>query len=184
MADASESPADDREAEALLGPARLAYFTPVREYPPLGDRKAAVLLGANGLMVSVLLFFSGPIGRIVEGPSAWKAWLVILVLGPLAILLLLGAWYAFRALTRPIPPMPPSLAYFPDIAALTREEYRRRILALDHRRAVRDMLHYNYSLAVLSVQRFRLVERSLFCSRATFELWIALLLMVTVFRRQ
>jgi Family of unknown function (DUF5706) len=177
--------ADGRDDVAtLLGPARLAYFTPVREYPPLGDRKAAVLLGANGLMVSVLLFFSRPIGRIVEGPRPWEARLVVTVLTPLVVLLLLGAWYAFRALTRPIPAMPPSLAYFPDIAALTREEYRRRILALDHRRAVRDMLHYNYSLAVLSVRRFRLVERSLFCSRATFELWILLLLMIAVFRRQ
>jgi hypothetical protein len=175
---------DDRDdVRALLGPARLAYFTPVREYPPLGDRKATVLLGANGVMVSVLLFFSGSMGRIVEGPSPWRAWLVVLVLGPLAVLLLLGAWYAFRALTKPTPPMPQSLAYYPDIAALTLEEYRRRLLAVDHRGAMRDMLHYNYSLAVLSVKKFRLVERSLFCSRATFELWVLLLLMIAAFGR-
>lgn len=184
MADDIGPQGDDLEAEALLGPARLAYFTPVREYPPMGDRKAAMLLGANGLMVSVLLLFSGPIGGIVQGPYPWEARLVVVVLAPLAVLLVLGGWFAFRALTRPIPPMPPSLAYFPDIAALTREEYRRRVLALDHRRALRDMLHYNYSLAVLSVQRFRLVERSFFCSRATFELWIVLLLMIAAFRRQ
>ena len=43
------------------GAARLAFFTPVREYPPLADRKASVLLAANGLMVTVLLTFSGAI---------------------------------------------------------------------------------------------------------------------------
>jgi hypothetical protein len=181
MADEGVPGADDREAGALLGPARLAFFTPVREYPPLGDRKAAVLVGANGLMFSVLLSFTGPIGRVVEGPHPWEARLVVAVLTPLAVLLLLGTWFAFRALTRPIPPMPASLAYFPDIAALTPQEYRRRVLELDYRRAVRDMLHYNYSLAVLSVQRFRLVERSISCARATFELWVVLMLLIAVF---
>ena len=89
--------ADDCDAATLLGPARLAYLTPVRAYPPLGDLKAAVLPRANGLMVSVLLLFSGPIGQDVEGPRRREAWLPVLVLAPLAVLLLLGAWFAFRA---------------------------------------------------------------------------------------
>ena len=38
------------------------------------------------------------------------------------------------------------------------------------------MLHYNYSLATLSVEKFALVERSIARARSTFALWILLLL--------
>jgi hypothetical protein len=171
--------AGDREIERLLGPARLAYFTPVREYPPLGDRKAVALLAAFGLMTTVLLVFAGRIGAMVErGWGSPLAWLAGAILAALVSLVMVGARYAFAALVLPIPPMPDSLAFYPHIAALTADEYRRRVLALDHPRALRHMLHYNYSLATLSVAKFRLVERSFRCVRATFELWIALLVLI------
>jgi hypothetical protein len=70
------------------------------------------------------------------------------------------------------------------MAARSREESRRRVLALDYRRAMRTLLHDNDNLAVLSVPRFLLVERLLGCSRSTFGLWVALPLRVTEFRRQ
>jgi hypothetical protein len=172
--------ADETGDESLLGAARLAYFTPVREYPPLGDRKAVALLAADGLMASVLLVFSGRIGAIILGKVQPLAWLTGGVLATLATLVLIGAWNAFAALTLPTPPMPDSLAYYPHIAALSPEEYRRRVRSLGHREALRAMLHYNYSLATLSVHKFRLVERSVSCVRGTFELWIVLLALVAL----
>ena len=168
--------------EPPSGAARLAYFTPVREYPPLADRKASVLLAAYGLMVTVLFVFAGPTQAILIGSRHWAAYLLATVLLPLSTLILCGAWYAFRALTRPIPPMPDSLAFYPHIAALSPELYRERVKELDQDRAVAAMLHYNYSLAILSVEKFRLVERSIACARATFELWMLLLLLVLLLR--
>jgi hypothetical protein len=165
-----------------LGSARLAYFTPVREYPPLADRKSSVLLAAYGLMVTVLLTFSGPIEKIIDGTRPWAVLLLLAILLPLSILILIGAWNAFRALTRPIPPMPDSLAFYPHIARNTAEDYARRVKELDPVQSVEAMLHYNYSLATLSVEKFRLVERSLACARATSKLWAILLLTIVLLR--
>ena len=164
------------------GSARLAYFTPVRAYPPLADRKASVLLAANGLMVTALLGFAGPIGAILRGPVRWSSCLIVAVLAPLSVLILLGARDAFRSLTRPIPPMPDSLAFYPRIAALPLADYRAAVLALDHSGAVRAMLHYNYSLATLCVEKFRLVDRSIARARSTFALWALLLVLLTCCR--
>lgn len=168
--------------QAPPGAARLAYFTPVREYPPLADRKASFLLAAYGLMVSVLLGFSGAIEATVFESSRAAACAILAVLAPLSTLILLGAWNAFHALTRPMPPMPDCLAFYPRIAALSLGDYRERVKALDHPRALAAILHYNYSLATLSVAKFRLVDRSLACARWTFELWMVLLLMIALLR--
>ena len=46
------------------------------------------------------------------------------------------------------------------------DDYRERVKGLDHPRAVAAMLHYNYSLATLSVAKFRLVDRSIACRPA------------------
>jgi len=161
-----------------LGAARLAYFTPVREYPPLADRKASVLLAANGLLVTVLMTFSGPIEGIILGPRRWAVFLLASILFPLASLLLFGAWNAFRALTCPIPPMPDSLAFYPHIAKHSPRDYSERVKALDATRAVEAMLNYNYSLAILSITKFHLIARSISCIRSTIALWMILLLMV------
>ena len=164
------------------GSARLAYFTPVREYPPLADRKASVLLAAYGLMVTVLLIFSKPLEKVLSGPDRRSTWLVVAVLMPLGTLILLGAWNAFRALTRPIPPMPHSMAFYPHIASHPLETYREKVRGFDHSQAVVEMLHYNYSLATLSVLKFRLVDRSIAYGRGTFVLWILLLVLVIFLR--
>jgi hypothetical protein len=169
-------------AEPPPGAARLALFTPVREYPPLADRKASALLAANGLMVSVLLTFSKAIAAILTGSNHPASYLLLAILVPLTFLILVGAWYAFHALTRAIPPMPDSLAFYPHVAAHSLDAYRDRVKGLDYQRAVAAMLHYNYSLATLSVEKFRLVDRSIAAARSTFELWMVLLLMIVLFQ--
>jgi hypothetical protein len=104
------------------------------------------------------------------------------ILLPLSILILVGAWYAFRALTRPIPPMPDSLAFYPHIARNTAEVYAQRVKDLDTVGSMEAILHYNYSLATLCVEKFHLVERSIACARATFEIWVILLLIIVLLR--
>ena len=164
------------------GAARLAFFTPIREYPPLADRKASVLLAAYGLMVTALLTFSGAIEEIISGPHPILAYLMTAVLLPLSALILLGAWNAFLALTRPIPPMPDSLAFYPHIASRPLDAYREGVRDLDYDAAIRAILHYNYSLATLSVAKFRLVDRSIGYARLTSKLWMLFLLMIVLFR--
>ena len=176
------SPEGGEDLDALMGPLRLALFTPVREYPPMGDRKAVAILGTNGLMLSVVLFFSGAIDAILESGNPFGKVVVLGSLGPFAAAALVGTWAAFRALTMPIPAMPESLAFFPDIARLDRAAYLDRVKAVGYRDALRDMLHYNYSLAALSAAKFRLINRAIICSKTMFPLWVAVLLALTALR--
>ncbi len=170
-------PEDD--PTSIFGPLRLALFTPVREYPPLGDRKSVALLGFFGMALTVLLFFAEPINNLVEGPSAFESRAVLILLAPITISALIGLWSAFRALTMPIPPMPTSLAFFQHIARWPLEEYQNKVLHIKYGEALRDMLHYNYSLATLSAKKFRLINRSIWCFKVLVPPWIALLLMLS-----
>lgn len=171
------------DAAEFLGPARLAFFTPVREYPPLADRKAASLLTANGLLGTVAFFFDGPIGGIVDGDNVMIAWGASITLLVLRLSLLAGAWLALEALALPIPPMPDSLAFYPHIARLTPDEYRARVLAVDYAGGIRDMLHYNYSLADQANRRFRIVGRSIHCLEIAFATWAIMMAMVVLTSR-
>ena len=190
MADEPRSPetpvggGDAPGPESLMGPLRLALYTPVREYPPLGDRKAVAVLGTNGLMLTVALFFSGAINAVVEGDDRFGLgrYVTVIALVPFGCGMLWGTWAAFRALTLPMPTMPETLALFGDIARLDREEYRRRVMDVGYRDALRAMLHYNYSLAALSASKFRLLNRAILCSKIMFPLWMAVLLVLTVLR--
>ena len=167
-------------ASAVLGPARLAYFTPVHEQPTLADRKAMFILGASGLMVSVLLFFSQPLHTLVRTSGSAGSKTVFAALFAVAALVLTAAVTAYYSYTRSLPAMPPTFAWFRNVAAVTLDEYSGRMLALDHPAALREMLHYNYSVASLAARKFRLVNRSIRCLRVAIPLWMVLLLVLAV----
>jgi hypothetical protein len=78
--------------------------------------------------------------------------------------------------------MPDSLAFYPHIASRPLDAYREGVRDLDYDAAIRAILHYNYSLATLSVAKFRLVDRSIGYARLTTKLWMLLLLMIALFR--
>lgn len=170
----------DKELAEVLGPARLAYYAPIHHNPALADRKAAFLLGATGLICTVLLLFSGAIARLLESPWAVLRWGVLLLLVAIGALLLVGAAIAWHAFTFPTPSMPASWAFYRDIAARPREEYAQAVKALGHRQALRDMLHYNYSLAVQGAAKFRIVGQAFKCFRIALILWLIVLLVISV----
>ena len=60
------------------------------------------------------------------------------------------------------------------------ENYVAAMHALTHRRALRDMLHYNYSVATQAAGKFRLVNRAITCLRVAIPLWMVLLLVLAV----
>lgn len=171
---------DPSGAAAVLGPARLAYFTPVHEQPTLADRKAMFILAASGLMASVLLFFSHSLYVLVSSGGLFIRAASFLALSAVAVLILVAAVTAYYSYTRSLPSMPPTLAWFRNVAATPLEEYSRQIRALDHPAALRAMLHYNYSVASLAARKFRLVNRSIRCLRVAIPLWMVLLLVLAV----
>jgi hypothetical protein len=171
---------DDARLAAVLGPARLAYFTPVHDQPILADRKAMFILGSSGLMVSVLLFFSQSLERLVRSGAPPASLAVVALVACVAALVLAAAVMAYRGYIRPLPPMPDTLAFFRSVAARGPREYQAAILSLDHPAALRGMLHYNYSVASQAAQKFHLVNRSLACLRVAIPLWMILLLVLAV----
>jgi len=170
---------DDPEVEGLLGPARLAYFTPVREYPPLGDRKSLSLLTLDGLMLTVMYLFTEEIHAVLQGSPVVKWPAVVVGLSWLS-LLILGACYAFLALTRPIPPMGDCAAFYQNIAAASLGSYWHSLEGLSHRRALREILTYNYSIAVLSEEKFRLIRKSVLCQCLALPLWMLFMMIISL----
>ena len=168
------------EIEKLSGAARLAYFAPVQQYPPLADRKGAFLLTASGLLITILFLFSSALGRMMHNHNRIVAVAMLLLLGLLAILLLICGWNAWMSFTAPIPPMPSSLANFRDIAKGSMDDYSRRLREIGHAQAIRDMLNYNYSLAMQGATKFRYVQRAMACFKVALVLWMVVLMLITI----
>lgn len=170
----------DADLQAVIGPARLAYFTPTGELSPLSERKAVFLLAASGLIGTVIIFFLPRLAELIAAPNRIVA-LSIVGLIPVFLVALLGAaGYAYLAVTTGIPEMPRSPAFFKHIAQISPEEYEEVVKRLSHREALQAMLHYNYSISQQAVRKFRRVQQSLRWMRVAILLWILLLLIVAV----
>jgi hypothetical protein len=170
----------DPEIEAVVGPARLAYFTPNSEFPILADRKAAFLLTASGLILTVLFFLLDPIMSIVRGPERTLAGVTALLLVAVAGFVVNGARLAYKAFILPIPEMPECLAFFRHIAQNPFEWYDQQIKSLTHPQALRMILHYNHHAARQAAGKFSLVDRSLKSIRLAILLWMLLLMIVSL----
>jgi hypothetical protein len=131
-------------------------------------------------MASVLLFFSHSLENLARSRGAITSVGVLALLVAVAALVVTAAVAAYVAYTRPLPPMPDTLAFFRNVAARSPVGYRSELLALDHPAALRGMLHYNYSVASQAAHKFRLVNRSLRCLRVAIPLWMVLLLALAV----
>jgi hypothetical protein len=159
--------------------AGIAYFAPLYEYAVLADRKAGFFLSAGGLMLTVLGFFLGRIVGLVA-PGDARAWAFGLTLAATVVLVVLAGVTAYVAFARLLPPTPPSLAVFRDVAARTPDAYARDVLALSHGQAFTDMLRYNHVVARWAAYKFRLVNRALALLRVAIPLWMLLLLVLAV----
>lgn len=181
MTPSTDTASHDPRLDAVIGPARLAYFTPVHEQPTLADRKAMFILAASGLILTVLLFFSQSLERLVWGVGRPANQAIVLLLVCVVAAVLIAARTAYSAYTRPLPPMPPTMAFFRNVAAAESvEAYAAALEPYDHPSALRDVLHYNYSVATLAADKFRLVNRALSCLRVAIPLWMLLLLILAV----
>ena len=96
------------------------------------------------------------------------------------VLVVIAAAIAYVSFSWLLPPTPPSLAVFRDIARRTPEEYARDVHALSHEQAFAEMLRYNHVLARWGAGKFRLVNRSLALLSVAIPLWMLLLLVLAI----
>ena len=163
----------------LDGPAPLAYFTNLYADAVLADRKATFALTTSGLLLSVLAFFSGRIAAAVQTAGALGVALAVLV-GSVVAALLASSVFAWVAYRRLLPPTPPSLAVFRDVARLTPDDYRRAMYALSGGQALRDMLLYNHVAAAWAATKFRVIAWSMTSLRGGILMWMALLVIIAL----
>jgi hypothetical protein len=159
---------------ALAG---IAYFAPLYEYAVLADRKASFFMSAGGLMLTVLGFF---IGRVVNVLSVggWVAWAFGAVLASVVVLVVVAGVTSYVAFATLLPPTPPSLAVFRDIARRSFDDYARDVRALSHAQAFTDAIRFNHVIAAWAAGKFRLVNRALALLRVAIPLWMLLLLVL------
>ncbi len=178
--DRPAAPARADDLAAVLGPARLAFFTPVFEQPTLADRKAMFILGASGLMATVLLFFSQSLQALARGAGRPATVALVAAVVCVVVLVLAAAFTAYAAYRLPLPAMPTTLALFREVSVRDPDAYASAMYALTHRQAMRNILHYNYSVATQAAGKFRLVNQAIRCLRVAIPLWMLLLLALAV----
>jgi hypothetical protein len=168
-----------RDREPPLALAGIAYFAPLYEYAVLADRKAGFSMSAGGLMLTVLGFFMSRVLHVLSG-GGWLAWSFGAILIGVAVLVIVAGVMSYVAFARLLPPTPPSLAVFRDIARRSPEEYARDVRALSHAQAFTDMLMYNHVVACWGAGKFRLVNRALTLLQVAIPLWMILLLTLAI----
>ena len=75
---------------------------------------------------------------------------------------------------------PPSLAFFGDIARLSREEYVSRVEALRADEALRQMLSYNHTASRICVEKLRQLRLGLRTFQWAAGCWILLVVILVV----
>ena len=99
--------------------AALAFRTPLQEHPPAADTKAAAILTGLGIMFTMLAKYGTHLVEMLAGRGFEKFFLVVLLL-TFAVTALLAIYRAFRTISPRFPDALPSLAFFGDIAKLSR----------------------------------------------------------------
>jgi hypothetical protein len=159
--------------------AALAFRTPLQEHPPAADTKAAAILTALGIMLTLLARYGTHVTEMLVGRGLEKFVLVALLLG-FAGPGLVAIVQAFRTISPRFPQAPPSLAFFGDIARLSREEYVAKVESIGHEEALEQILIYNHTLATICVDKFAHLGVGVRWFRRAFACWLALIVLVNL----
>jgi pycsar effector protein len=157
--------------------AALAYRTPLQEHPPAADTKAAGILTASGMMFTLLARYSTHLSQML-GSGGVQKWAAFALLSAFVVLTMGAVIQAFRTISPRFPPAQSSLAFFGDIASLTREEYVARVEALSQEQAIEEMLSYNHTLSLICVEKFRQLRRGVQLFEGAFLSWLVLMLLI------
>jgi hypothetical protein len=165
---------DQPPLAASLDPAAaLACRTPVQEHALSADGKAAGVLTLLGIMFTVLGRFAGDLGTILRA-GGWLGWTMLALVVSFAALALASVIQAFRTISPRFPKVPPSLAFFGDIARLSREEYVTQVEQMSPQEAIEHMLRYNHTVSMICVEKFRQLRWGLRFFQWTFLIWLLL----------
>lgn len=157
----------------------LAFQTPLQEHPPAADGKAGALLTFIGLMFSLLAGQSDHMSTMLSTPSG-ERWITLAGLFGFGITALGTVVESFRTISPRFPPAPPSLAFFGDIAALSREEYVRKIESLEPEEALEQILRYNHTLAQICVAKFAKLRHAIRFFRYSVACWMTVMLLISM----
>ena len=175
----SDEPLDALPGEKPgIGAQRFASFTPMNEQPALADRKATFVIAAGGLLLSTTLFFVMPLSQFVHA-GFWPGLTLVLAFG-MAWVTLLGIRIAYRCYTLPTPVRETNPLFFQNIAVESESEYGSSLEAATERDALRNVLDFNYTMAKLGLEKYRLAGQALLCLRIAIPLWMILLVMLSV----
>ena len=155
----------------------LAYRTPLEQPPLSADGKATTVLTLLGLMFTVLGRFAAVINLMVR-TQGWEAIATFVLLTAFALLAFAAVVQAFRTISPRFPEAAPSLAFFGDIARLSREEYLRQVEGLSSEQALDQMLLYNHTAAVIIVEKLRQLRYCFLWFQAALGAWLMMLAMI------
>jgi hypothetical protein len=166
---------------AHLDPAAaLAFRTPLHEHVLSADGKAAGVITLLGMMFTVLARFGGQVSEMVQGRGGLRYAGSALVLG-FAGLALAAVVQAFRTISPRFPKAPPSLAFFGDIARLSRDDYLARVESMTADEALEQMLSYNHTASLICVEKQRQLRWAMRFFEGAAAAW-AVLVVVLVMR--
>jgi Pycsar effector protein len=168
--------------------AALAFRTPLQEHPPAADTKAAAILTALGIMFPLLAKFGTQLSPILWHDPEQSRTFGTVVLAILAWLTLLGFVFlalgalvqAFRTLSPRIRKTEPSLAFFGDIADLTRDEYIEKVSRISHEEALKNILAYNHNLSIICVEKFAHLAWAIRLFKWAFGCWFILIILIGI----
>jgi hypothetical protein len=151
----------------------LAYLTPVGEFVHSADAKAATILTLLGIMFTLLARFGGVLDEMIRAGGALTVVSLPLLAG-FAFCALGTVVEAFRTISPRFPEAPPSLAFFGDIARLSREQYLARVESLSPADALAEKLSYNHTGSRIIMIKMRELRRCLRLFEVAALCWVAL----------
>jgi len=158
--------------------AALAFRTPLHEHVLSADGKAAGVITLLGMMFTVLARFAAQLGELVR-PGPLRYFFSALIVG-FAVSAMCAVVQSFRTISPRFPKAPPSLAFFGDIARLTREEYVARVESMNADEALRQMLSYNHTTSRICIEKLRQLQRGLRCFEWAAGCWMLLVVILVL----
>lgn len=159
--------------------AALTYRTPVQEHLVSADGKAAGILTLLGIMFTVLARCSDTLSVVLRTQHPVRLVCLTLLAG-FAAMGVLAVIQAFRTITPRFPKAPFSLAFFGDIAKLSREDYVSRVEALTPAEAIDHMLSFNHTASRICIAKMRQLRRGFRCFEIAFAFWLPLVTLLAI----
>ena len=157
--------------------AALTFRTPLQEHPPAADTKAGSIITLSGIMFTVLAKFAPNLESIFTR-GGWEKWLALALLSAFAIITVYAVIHAFQTIAPRFPKAPPSLAFYGDIAKLSRQDYVEKVKSLSAEEALHQMLDYNYTVSAICVEKFRQLRMGMKAFKVAFPLWALLMTLI------